>query len=230
MPGSELVGLLRREAAIATTPVVMLSTSAELPDGRSFASLDIQGHLLKPISSARLFQAIGDALGTSQKAASVDATHHEQAEMPASEAPAAHQYPAGEAEQCDILVCEDNETNRLVFSQILDIAGLEYAMATDGREGIEKFRALRPRLIVMDVSLPGMNGLEATAKIRLLTEEGGADVPIIGVTAHALHGDREMCLEAGMSDYLSKPVSPQVLLRKIRKWMDKQDGSRVMRA
>ena len=230
MPGSELVGLLRWEAAIATTPVVMLSTSAELPDGRSFASLDIQGHLLKPISSARLFQAIGDALGTSQKAASVDATHHEQAEMPASEAPAAHQYPAGEAEQCDILVCEDNETNRLVFSQILDIAGLEYAMAADGREGIEKFRTLRPRLIVMDVSLPGMNGLEATAKIRSLTEEGGADVPIIGVTAHALHGDREMCLEAGMSDYLSKPVSPQVLLRKIRKWMDKQDGSRVMRA
>ena len=73
-------------------------------------------------------------------------------------------------------------------------------------------------MILMDVSMPEMNGLEATAAIRKLEAELGGHVPIIGVTAHALKGDRERCLEAGMDDYLSKPISPKALLQKVERW------------
>jgi CheY-like chemotaxis protein len=73
-------------------------------------------------------------------------------------------------------------------------------------------------MILMDVSMPEMNGLEATAAIRRLEQESGTHIPIVGVTAHALKGDRERCLEAGMDDYLPKPISPKALLEKVERW------------
>jgi len=80
-------------------------------------------------------------------------------------------------------------------------------------------RALNPRLILMDVSMPDMNGFEATRAIRAAEAASGARVPIIGVTAHVLKGDREKCLDAGMDDYLPKPVSPDRLAAKIGSWL-----------
>ena len=80
------------------------------------------------------------------------------------------------------------------------------------------FGEMNPRMILMDVSMPEMNGLEATAAIREPRSGTGRHVPIIGVTAHALKGDRERCLEAGMDDYLPKPISPKALLDKVERW------------
>jgi CheY-like chemotaxis protein len=74
-------------------------------------------------------------------------------------------------------------------------------------------------MILMDVSMPEMSGLEATAAIRRLEADRGGHVPIVGVTAHALKGDRERCLEAGMDDYLPKPISPKALLEKLERWL-----------
>ena len=90
----------------------------------------------------------------------------------------------------------------------------------------EAFRAIKPRMILMDVSMPEMNGLEATAAIRRLEAEQGGHVPIIGVTAHALKGDRERCLEAGMDDYLPKPISPRALLDKVDRWAWREHSDR----
>jgi signal transduction histidine kinase/DNA-binding response OmpR family regulator len=119
----------------------------------------------------------------------------------------------------DVLVAEDNEVNQLVFSQILDGLGLSYRIASNGRIATELHRMHRPRLILMDVSMPEMNGYEATGAIRDEEDGTGRRTPIIGVTAHALKGDREKCLEAGMDDYLSKPISPNTLAAKINAWM-----------
>lgn len=105
----------------------------------------------------------------------------------------------------------------MVFTQILGETGYGFEIVGNGRKALDAFG--RPRMILMDVSMPEMNGHEATAAIRRLEEETGTHVPIVGVTAHALKGDRERCLEAGMDDYLSKPISPRALLEKVERWL-----------
>ena len=105
--------------------------------------------------------------------------------------------------------------NQLVFAQILNGLGLTYRIVGNGRTAVEMHRALRPKLILMDVSMPEINGFEATIAIRQAEAASGRHTPIIGVTAHALKGDREKCLESGMDDYLHKPISPDRLSAKI---------------
>ena len=118
----------------------------------------------------------------------------------------------------DILVAEDNEVNQLVFTQILSDTPYSFEIVGNGRLALKAFGELNPRMILMDLSMPEMSGLEATAAIR--QAEAGTDhhIPIIGVTAHALKGDRERCLEAGMDDYLPKPISPRALIEKVERW------------
>lgn len=118
-----------------------------------------------------------------------------------------------------MLVAEDNEVNQLVFTQILNETGLTYEIVGNGRLAVEAHRAMNPRMILMDVSMPEMNGLEATARIREFEAVAGMHTPIVGVTAHALKGDRERCIEAGMDDYLSKPISPKALTDKVERWI-----------
>ena len=119
-------------------------------------------------------------------------------------------------ETVDVLLVEDNEVNRLVVQHILMSLDLSCEFAENGTIGVEKFALQRPGLVLMDVSMPGMNGYEATAKIRAAeAAQGLTRTPIIGLTAHALQGDREKCLEAGMDDYLSKPVAAEALKEKI---------------
>ncbi len=119
----------------------------------------------------------------------------------------------------DILVAEDNEVNQILFTQILEDTNLSFEIAMNGRMAVEMAIERNPTLILMDVSMPEMNGLEATQAIREHEKETGTRTPIVGVTAHALTGDKERCLEAGMDDYLSKPISPDALQKKIEKWL-----------
>jgi CheY-like chemotaxis protein len=126
--------------------------------------------------------------------------------------------PLGWSSHLDILVAEDNEVNQLVFAQILRETGCTFEIVGNGELALEAWRGMRPSMILMDVSMPRMSGLEATAAIR--AEEGeGERIPIVGVTAHALKGDRDRCLEVGMDDYLSKPISPRTLREKIGRWL-----------
>ena len=123
----------------------------------------------------------------------------------------------------DVLVAEDNEVNQLVFSQVLAGLALNYRIAANGRTALEMYKALAPRIMLMDISMPEMNGYEATAAIRASEEGSPVHTPIIGITAHALEGDREKCLAAGMDDYLSKPISPNRLATKIELWLERRE-------
>jgi CheY-like chemotaxis protein len=107
----------------------------------------------------------------------------------------------------------------MVFGQILNGLGLNYRIAANGRTAVEMYKTLNPKLILMDVSMPELNGYEATRAIRQIEATNGTRTPIIGVTAHALKGDRDKCIEAGMDDYLAKPVSPDRLGAKIGTWL-----------
>ncbi|MGL4489314.1 MAG: response regulator, partial [Rhizobiaceae bacterium] len=118
-----------------------------------------------------------------------------------------------------ILVAEDNEVNQFVVMQILERLNLPHEIAANGRLAVECWSKRRPSLVLMDVSMPEMNGLIATQKIRELEAGTGIRTPIIGLTAHALKGDEERCLQAGMDAYLTKPVSAQKLEAMIAMFM-----------
>ena len=119
-----------------------------------------------------------------------------------------------------ILAVEDNEINRLVLEHTLLPLEMPVHIAQDGLKGIEAFRLLIPLVVLMDVSLPEKNGFEVTAAIREIEAETGiARTPIIAMTAHALKEDRQRCLDAGMDDYLAKPISPDHVVAKIRAWL-----------
>jgi signal transduction histidine kinase/DNA-binding response OmpR family regulator len=124
----------------------------------------------------------------------------------------------------DILVVEDDDVNQIVFSQILLQNGLSFRIVSSGREAIETWHSQNPALILMDISMPQMSGYEATRLIRKaeLAAGNNARVPIIGVTAHILETERELCEAAGMDDYLAKPVSPEILIAKISAWLNRQ--------
>ena len=119
-----------------------------------------------------------------------------------------------------MLVAEDNPINQIVFQQTLDGLGLTHSLAGNGREAVTMWQELRPTIVLMDVSMPEMNGLEATQAIREIeSSQGLVPTPIIAVTAHSLKGDEDRCLAAGMDDYLSKPISPEKLGAMIDRWL-----------
>ncbi|HTT69400.1 MAG TPA: response regulator [Gemmatimonadales bacterium] len=113
-----------------------------------------------------------------------------------------------------ILLVEDNEMNRDMLSRRLERKGFEVAMATDGRQGVEMAQAAAYDLILMDMSLPEVDGWEATRQIR--AAPATRTVPIIALTAHAMAGDRDKALEAGCDDYDTKPIELERLLGKIQ--------------
>ncbi|MGB3565137.1 MAG: response regulator [Thermoanaerobaculia bacterium] len=114
-----------------------------------------------------------------------------------------------------ILLIEDNEMNRDMLSRRLTRKGFEIAIAEDGERGVEMAQSESPSLILMDISLPVMDGYEATRQIKVNPDT--RSIPIIALTAHAMSGDREKCLEAGCDEYETKPVDLPRLLEKIEK-------------
>jgi CheY-like chemotaxis protein len=112
-----------------------------------------------------------------------------------------------------LLIADDNEQNRDVLSRRLQRRGFDVLLAHDGRAAVEMARAERPDLILMDMNMPQLDGWEATRQIKAQPEVAG--VPVIGLTAHALEGDRERALEAGCADYHTKPVDFPRLMAQI---------------
>jgi CheY-like chemotaxis protein len=125
-----------------------------------------------------------------------------------------------------LLVAEDNEINQQVAREILESAGLLVDLANNGREAVEKARANRYDAVLMDIQMPELDGLQATAELR---RDGRlADLPIIAMTAHAMSGDRERSLAAGMNDHVTKPIDPDSLFAVLLRWVrlgEQQAGS-----
>jgi CheY-like chemotaxis protein len=120
-----------------------------------------------------------------------------------------------------ILVIDDNEPNRRILSRRLERRGFEVLLANDGKAGVEMARAEKPDLILMDMNMPQIDGWEATRRIKAAPET--ATVPVIGLTAHALTGDRERALKAGCADYHIKPVDFPKLLAQIETLLQGRD-------
>jgi two-component system cell cycle response regulator DivK len=125
-----------------------------------------------------------------------------------------------------ILVVEDNEDNRDSLSRRLERRGFEVLLAIDGKNGVEMAAAEKPDLILMDMNMPEMDGWEATRKIKAASAADAVapDIPVIALTAHAMSGDRERALEAGCSDYHTKPVEFPKLLAQIETLLQRRSG------
>ncbi|RWD96698.1 response regulator, partial [Mesorhizobium sp.] len=231
MNGADVARAIAADNRLSSIPVVLLTSVDQVDFGRMVIDFGIAAHLTKPARSAVL---LGTVISAIQKArtqgAKAQFVREPVAAQPAPPAftvirgpavpvPAAPESTATPSGPIDILIAEDNDVNQLVFGQILNGLGLSYRIAGNGRTAVEMYRSLRPRLVLMDVSMPELNGYEATRAIRAIEEQNGSHTPIIGVTAHALKGDREKCIEAGMDDYLPKPVSPDRLGAKIGTWL-----------
>jgi CheY-like chemotaxis protein len=224
MDGVEVVNAIRDDDIINATPIIMLTSVENAADGQMFSRLEIQGHLVKPARSARLLEMVVSVMQTALHKSSQDAgpaldDHDIFIDGPSAAAGSA----IGNSELramagvgggvkrgktgVMILVAEDNEVNQIVLEQILSEVGHSYTIVENGKLAVDRYKELDPDLVLMDVSMPEMNGLVATQTIRGLEEETGKHVPIVGLTAHALKGDREMCINAGMDDYVPKPIS-----------------------
>ena len=226
MSGIEMARIVRGTPRIAATPIVMLTSVDQQPGQPGYRDLGIAHSLIKPARSSALLEALVSTIqkhrdrsgqGEAATAQPEDAAAAQEAASRPALTVVTPRPAAGH--RVDVLVAEDNEVNQLVFTQILNETGLTYEIVGNGRLAVEAHRAMNPRMILMDVSMPEMNGLEATARIREFEAASGGRTPIVGVTAHALKGDRERCIEAGMDDYLSKPISPRALTEKIGRWI-----------
>ncbi|WP_269931311.1 response regulator [Aminobacter sp. HY435] len=233
MTGAEMARVVRDTPALADTPIVMLTSVDQSLSGPGYNDLAIDAQLVKPARSSALLEALVASIQR-RRAPMLTPQQAAEAQMPVlSEGDAAAnvtrlrngQRPVGDS-GLDILVAEDNEVNQMVFSQILAETNLSFEIVGNGRRAVAAFGERRPGMILMDVSMPEMNGLEATSEIRKLERGTGTRVPIIGVTAHALKGDKDRCLEAGMDDYLPKPISPRALLEKIERWSWREEDQR----
>ena len=219
MDGKMLAEKIKADPIITDTTLIMLTSVGQKGDGRAMREIGVAGYLVKPARSSLLLDTIVTVLRDEELGESRLVTRHTIAEEQA--VTRAEPLPAV-AKQYTILVAEDNEVNQIVVEQMLERTPFQPIMAPNGEAAVRLYQEYEVDLILMDVSMPQMDGYEATARIREMETRTGIHTPIIGLTAHAMKGDRERCIDAGMDDYLSKPVRQEELGRMLNKWASEE--------
>jgi len=215
MDGFDVVRALRDDPPPGAAPALLLVTAYGDEDiVREAARQGLAGCLAKPVSAWTLLDAINGACGPQRAGAPVAPA------LPAGAAPASAartQAPAALRGR-RVLLVEDNELNQVVALELLrDVAGMEVTLAGNGRQALDHLRGARFDLVLMDIQMPGMDGLQATRLIRADTALAG--LPVIAMTAHAMAGDREKSAAAGMDDHVDKPFEPARLFEVMLRWL-----------
>ena len=210
MDGLEVARLIQFEGLGEHTSIILLSSLDQAFTSEELLALGISMTIRKPIRSRDLARAL------------VEAAHVKRSSQQA--VPQVHvvsEKEAGGQEKSfkgvNVLLAEDNLVNQKLTVRMLERRGVTVKVAHNGKEAVELFLKQSFDLILMDMQMPGMDGLQATVKIRILEKKTDGHIPIIALTANAMAGDRERCLAAGMDDYLSKPIKPQKLYEMIEK-------------
>jgi signal transduction histidine kinase/DNA-binding response OmpR family regulator/HAMP domain-containing protein len=210
MDGFDLAAQIREDAELAGTALILL-TSAGRPGDRARCRELGAAYLTKPIMQAELLRTIAERLGGAAPGAPT---------ARAAPAPAqTHDKPLR------ILLVEDTPVNRAVVTRLLERHGYGVRAVEDGRQAVAAFEQEPFDLVLMDVQMPEMDGFAATAAIRARERTTGTHTPIVAMTAHAMKGDRERCLEAGMDAYVAKPLRREELFATIESLVDPPRGA-----
>ena len=192
---------VRESPELSATPLIVVNSARHSSHSAQAQGIRIDSHVLKPVKPSSLLEAIVSAVGGPQE----QSKSAEEQSTSASEAIA----------PLRILLAEDNYVNQRLALRLLEKRGHTLTIAEDGRKAVALCQTQHFDLVLMDVQMPHMDGLEATAAIRS-DGNGNRQVPIIAMTAHAMKGDRERCLAAGMNGYVTKPIQPAMLDQAIR--------------
>jgi CheY-like chemotaxis protein/HPt (histidine-containing phosphotransfer) domain-containing protein len=209
MNGEDLGKKIKDDPELAGTHLVMMSSTGFFGEAAEVEKIGFAAYLTKPVEQSTFFNCLKTVLSGSQKDASSG-----------KEKPIVTKHGLTEKKyiQKNILVVEDNFTNRKVAIGLLKNCGFIPDIATNGREAVEAVQKKDYDLIFMDCHMPILDGYAATAQIRKL-DSATSKIPIIAMTANALKGDREECLNAGMDDYISKPISRESINQMLNKWL-----------
>src|SRR4030095_4182956 len=186
----------------AGATIMMLSSSGQRGDAARCRELGVAAYLTKPVMESELFSAIRHVLN-------VPATAESRVEI------VTRHTLREERDRYRVLLAEDNTVNQRLATRLLEKQGHSVVIAVNGRQAVAAFESEAFDLILMDVQMPELNGYEATGAIREREKVSGGHVPIIAMTAHAMKGDRERCLQAGMDGYVSKPIDTRELFEAI---------------
>jgi ammonium transporter len=231
MPGLDGVETVRRmmdKHPALDIPVLMLTSVDSGDIGGALRDMVTSSTLHKPARSALLMETMARLI-SKRDMASFSPTRAPVRAAAAQPVPTARTADGAKVD-LDILVAEDNEINQLVLRQILEALPYSFKIVCDGKRAVDAWKRLKPKIILMDVSMPEMNGLDATRAIREFEAASGKHTPIVAITAHALKGDAENCFDAGMDDYVTKPIAPQRLTKTIDDWMAKADAAKTRAA
>jgi PAS domain S-box-containing protein len=212
MDGFAVAERISEDRRYAGIKLVMLTSAGQPEDVARCRRLGISAYLTKPIKQSELFDVIINAIGS-------PATERTRASQRRKRARRAQR-------SLQVLVAEDNRVNQLVATRILEKLGHQVTVVDNGREALAAIQAGKFDVIAMDVQMPEMDGLDATIAIRAMEKTTGTHIPIVAMTAHAMKGDRERCLAAGMDAYTSKPIRMRELERAIAEVISPPDSTK----
>ena len=201
MDGFSVAKAIKDDSTLGSAVIMMITSSDRQGEISRCKELGIAAHLIKPLKQSELFNSIAETLGMNGTP---------QHDMRTATADLVQRIPP-----LKILLAEDSLVNQKLALALLKPQGHEIAVVLNGSDAVNERKNREFDLILMDVQMPEMDGLEATRQIREYEQETGEHVPIIAMTAHAMKGDRERCLEAGMDGYVSKPVRVRELFSTI---------------
>lgn len=218
--GRDFLEAMRKHSKFDHIAVIVLSSvdSAEL--SRVMKDLGAASFMTKPPRSSALFDNINNVIHGSRQLPPAPEDEIKLEKISRIMASDTKPEPVHPSHDIDILIAEDNEVNQMFARHAMDQYGFKYKIVGNGKLAVEKWELLKPKVILMDVSMPEMNGFEATKAIRDIEKARGLPrTPIIAVTAHAMTGDKQDCLDHDMDDYMSKPLSVSKLEDCLGKWL-----------
>ena len=207
MDGEQFGETVKAAPELQDTRLIMMTSIGRRGDAKRLEKSGFSAYLTKPVKQSDLYDCLATVLGTADTGESAPLiTRHRLSEARRSRA--------------RILVAEDNPVNQMVIRRVLEKLGFHAEIVSNGKEAVEALARETYDLVLMDVQMPELDGLEATRIIRSgETDAPNPGIPVIAMTAHAMKGDRDRCLEAGMDDYVTKPIDPARLLAVLEKWL-----------